>query len=90
MPKIWTDDGDIWEKVLAMPPIIIQTSGGFFKPVLMVVEPFIRLARFLVTGEYTKSLSTGLDVAATYGISIWGGAYKPKPKSGQSVYPYNN
>ena len=84
VPRVMASDEDMWDKLLALPPILIQTSGGLFKPVLMVIEPLIRLVRFLVTGEYQKSLSCGLDVSAAYGISIWGGAYKPKDLSARS------
>lgn len=78
IPRVLSSDEDIFDKLLALPPIIIQTSGGTFKPFLMVVEPFLRWFKFLITGEYKKSLSSGLDLAAAYGINIWGGAFKPK------------
>lgn len=77
---------ELWDKILALPPVIIQTSGGKFKPFLMVFEPLIRLGRFLVTGEYTKSMSAGLDISAAHGISIWGGAYKPKKMGSESSH----
>jgi len=85
IPKIMSNDAELMDKFLAIPPVIIQMSGGMFKPVMMVCEPLLRLVRFLSTGEYTKSLSAGLDIAASYGINIWGGAYKLKKQtSGQS------
>lgn len=84
IPKIFSTDDELWSKLLAMPPVIVQTSGGLFKPLLMVVEPLFRLFRFLATGQYKSSLNCGLDLAATYGINIWGGAYKPKDLNSRS------
>jgi hypothetical protein len=82
VPKILSSDHEMLDKILALPPVVVQMSGGMFKPVLMVGEPLLRLARFLATGEYSKSLSAGLDISAEFGISIWGGAYKNKKGDG--------
>ncbi|XP_054153320.1 uncharacterized protein LOC128952022 [Oppia nitens] len=76
--KVLNQQEDPWDLVLALPPIIIQSSGGLFKPVLMVVEPLLRWFRFLSTGEYYRSMSCGLDLAAAHGVNIYGGAYKAK------------
>ncbi|XP_054153498.1 uncharacterized protein LOC128952176 [Oppia nitens] len=83
IPKLMlAPDHPICEKLLALPPVIVQSTGNMFKPVLMVVEPLIRWKYFLITGHYQKALSLGLDLAAAYGINIWGGAYKAKQIGG--------
>lgn len=47
--------GGIADKILAIPPLLIMISGGLFKPILWVLEPFVRTAIFIFTGDFKAS-----------------------------------
>lgn len=74
----------ILSKALAAPPAIIEATGSYFKPALMVGEPVLRTARFVWHGDVKESLKAGLDLAQEAGFYTPLGAGKNADGSSKS------
>lgn len=79
---IFLAEGDLLSRILALPPVLIDITGGVLKPILMIGDPFIRLLRFIITGDY-DSINAGQEIAASFGYNTWNQSFRgPKtPKN---------
>lgn len=72
MPRILLQtDREIWDRILAIPVLLVHLSSGFLKPSIMIVEPFIRTMRYVVRGDHKTALKLGMGLAEEFGYPAW-------------------
>ncbi|RWS09890.1 gastrin/cholecystokinin type B receptor-like protein [Dinothrombium tinctorium] len=63
---IFMAPGPMRDRFFALPAAVIEITGNFLKPLFIVLDPLLRAFRFLITGEFDRSLTVGDEYKEIY------------------------